>query len=203
MLKKIAIKLRYTWYRVFIYAGYKRRFKHIGKAVFIRKPLKIDGYENISIGENVRVGLLTWLAALPLTNSGPCLLDIGDGTCIGNFNHIYATKKIVIGKKVLTADKVYISDNLHGYEDINMAILDQPVKQVDEVSIGDGTWIGENVCIIGVTVGRNCVVGANAVVTKNIPDYCVAAGNPARIIKRYCLETQQWKKTAADGKFID
>jgi acetyltransferase-like isoleucine patch superfamily enzyme len=203
MLKRLIIKIRYTWYRYITYAGYRRRFKSIGKNVFIREPLKIDGYENIQIGSNVIVSNLTWLAALPLTNSGPCLLSIGDGTCIGNFNHIYATKKIVIGKKVLTADKVYISDNLHGYEDIHTAILDQPVKQVGEVFIGDGTWLGENVCVIGVKIGTQCVIGANAVVTKDVPDHCVAVGNPAKVIKRYCLETRQWRKTSEDGKFID
>lgn len=203
MFKRIIIKIGYTWYKIFIYAKYKRQFKSIGKNVFIYKPLKIDGYENIIIGQNVRVSNLTWLAALPLTNSAECMLQISDGCCIGNFNHIYATRKIVIGKKVLTADKVYISDNLHGYEDINLAVMDQPVKQINDVYIGDETWIGENVCIIGSSIGKHCVIGANAVVTKNIPDYCVAVGNPAVIIKRYCTETKQWKKTLADGSFIN
>jgi len=203
MLKKIIIKLRYIWYRLFIYAAYKRRFKSIGKNTVIRKPLKIDGYENIIIGDSVRVSNLTWLAALPLTNTGECLLSIGDGTCIGNFNHIYATRKVVLGKKVLTADKVYISDNLHGYENISIPIMDQDIRQNGEVTIGDGTWLGENVCVLGVSIGKNCVVGANAVVTKDIPDYSIAVGNPAIIIKKYCLETKLWKKTTADGKFID
>ena len=155
MVKKIIVKIRYVWYKLFVYANYKKRFKSIGKNVVIKKPLKIDGYGNIAIGENVWVSNLTWLAALPLANSDDCLLSIGDGCRIGNFNHIYATRKIVIGKKVLTADKVYISDNLHSYEDIYTAIMDQPVRQVGEVSIGDGTWIGENVCVIGVKISYN------------------------------------------------
>jgi acetyltransferase-like isoleucine patch superfamily enzyme len=119
---------------------------------------------------------------------------IGDGSCIGNFNHIYATKSIVIGKNVLTADKVYISDNLHGYEDISLPILHQPIKQIGTVIIGDGSWLGENVCVIGAKIGVNCVIGANSVVTKDIPDYCVAVGSPAKIIKRYCFEKQEWLK---------
>jgi len=60
------------------------------------------------------------------------------------------------------------------------------------VSIGDGSWIGENVCIVGATIGKNCVIGANSVVTKNIPDFCVAVGIPARIIKRYDLNKCAW-----------
>lgn len=62
------------------------------------------------------------------------------------------------------------------------------------VSIGDETWIGTGVVIAGtVTIGKHCVIGANSVVTKDIPDYCVAAGNPCKIIKRYSFETKQWE----------
>jgi acetyltransferase-like isoleucine patch superfamily enzyme len=203
MVKKIVIKIRYLFYKVFVHSRYKRSFKFIGTSSFINNPLKIDGCHNISIGENVIISYKTWLAALPLTGSSTCQLNIGDGCCIGNFNHIYATRKISFGKKVLTADKVYISDNLHGYENIQVPVMEQPIRQINDVYIGDGTWLGENVCVIGASIGKNCVVGANAVVTKDIPDYCIAVGNPAKIIKRYCLETQAWKKTAADGKFID
>jgi acetyltransferase-like isoleucine patch superfamily enzyme len=203
MLKKIIIKLGYLRYRLLVHSRYKRKFKSIGNSSLIRKALKIDGYENIEIGERVIIGYNSWLASVALTGHATSVLSIGDGCSIGNFNHIYATRKIVIGKKVLTADKVYISDNLHGYENIHLAILDQPIRQIGDVTIGDGAWLGENVCVLGVSIGKNCVVGANAVVTKDIPDYCIAVGNPAKIIKRYCLETKAWKKTSADGKFID
>ena len=91
---------------------------------------------------------------------------------------------------------------MHGYEDVNTPINLQPIVQKNTVVIGRGSWIGENVCIIGCSIGKQCVIGANAVVTKNIPDYCVAAGNPAKIIKRYCFDTNSWKKTNADGTFI-
>lgn len=202
MINKIIIKLKFLYYKLVIHSGYRRRFKLLGNNTYIRSALKIDGYENIEIGNNVSINYKTWLAALPLTGSKTCSLKIGDGSCIGNFNHIYATHKIEIGKNVLTADKVYISDNLHGYENTELPILKQPIRQIGEVKIGDGTWLGENVCVIGVSIGKNCVVGANAVVTKDIPDYAVAVGNPAKIIKRYCSETNLWKKTTADGKFI-
>ena len=194
MLQRIINKLLYYYY--------KQQLGGFGFGSVINSPLRIDGKKNISIGKSAIVQYKTWLAAMPLVAGEKCELSIGDGCCIGNFNHIYATKKVIIGTKVLTADKVYISDNLHSYQDIHTAILDQPVKQNKEVVIGDGTWIGENVCILGVTIGKNCVIGANAVVTKNLPDYAIAVGNPAKIIKRFCLETNQWKKTSADGTFI-
>lgn len=203
MINRVFIKIRFLFYKAFVHSRYKRKFRAMGNTSFIRQPLKIDGWQNISIGENVIISYKTWLAALPLTGSPVCELTIGDGCCIGNFNHIYATRKIVFGKKVLTADKVYISDNLHCYENIQLPVLAQPIRQVNDVYIGDGSWLGENVCVIGSSIGKNCVIGANAVVTKDIPDYCIAVGNPAKIIKRYCLETGVWKKTSADGKFID
>ena len=68
------------------------------------------------------------------------------------------------------------------------------MKQLNEVLIGEGSWIGENVCIIGAFVGKNSIVGANSVVTNNIPDYCVAVGAPARVIKRYDHKDNQWVK---------
>jgi acetyltransferase-like isoleucine patch superfamily enzyme len=178
------------------------RFKKLGFRSYIDHALKINGSKNIIVGSKVYVGYNSWLAALPLTGEKECTLEIGDGTSIGNFNHIYATKRITIGKNVLTADKVYIADNLHGYKDINLPIMKQPIKQINIVEIGDGTWLGENVCIIGVKIGKNCVIGANSVVTKDIPDYSVAVGSPAKIIKRYNFKTKLWDLTNSEGLFI-
>jgi acetyltransferase-like isoleucine patch superfamily enzyme len=56
-----------------------------------------------------------------------------------------------------------------------------------------GAWLGENVCVIGASIGKNSVIGANSVVTKNIPDYCVAVGSPAKVIKKYNVEKQIWE----------
>lgn len=165
----------------------------MGEKVSIICPLKINGIENIILHNGVVVHYKTWLAAVPLSRENTCTLEIGEGTIIGHFNHIYATAGIRIGKNVLTADKVYISDNLHGYEDITQPVMFQPVQQKKQVVIGDGAWIGENVCIIGASVGKNSVIGANAVVTKDIPDYCVAVGAPAKVIKKYCPDTNLWK----------
>jgi acetyltransferase-like isoleucine patch superfamily enzyme len=168
--------------------------KHIGKKVRIYSPLKIDGLENISIGDNVIIEYKTWLAAVPYTGSNECCLEICEGSNIGHFNHIYCTKSIKIGKNVLTADKVYISDNLHGYTDITIPILKQSIIQKRGVEIGDGSWLGENVCVLGAKIGKNCVIGANSVVTHDIPDYCVAVGSPARVIKQYDQERKVWAK---------
>jgi serine acetyltransferase len=182
---------------------YKRSFLYFGIRSRLRSPLKITGMKNIYIGNNVFVAYKTWLAALPLTGELKCELIIGDGTNIGNFNHIYATNSIIIGQNVLTADKVYITDNLHSYEDVTSPIIRQPIKQISNVIIGDGTWLGENVCVIGAKIGKNCVIGANSVVTKDIPDYSVAVGTPAIIIKRFCIKNNTWLKTDNKGEFLN
>jgi acetyltransferase-like isoleucine patch superfamily enzyme len=162
----------------------------------------VSGYKRIFIGDKVFVHYKTWLAAEPVTNQSECSLTIGDGCYIGHFCHFYASQEIEIGKKVLIADKVYLSDNVHDYRNIEAAVIDQPVKQLSPVIIGDGAWLGENVCVIGARVGKNSVVGANAVVTKDIPDYCIAVGSPAYIIKRYDFAVKEWRKTDAQGNFI-
>jgi acetyltransferase-like isoleucine patch superfamily enzyme len=102
----------------------------------------------------------------------------------------------VIGDHVLTANNVYISDNLHGYEDVTRPIMHQRVRFKKVVVIGDGCWIGENACIIGATIGRNSIIGANAVVTCDIPDYAVAVGIPAVVIRRFDQQLQQWVDVA-------
>ena len=180
---------------------YKTIFGYIDYKATINKPLSIDSPSNIYIGR-VYIGKYSWLAAVPLTDARICRLTIKDGCQLGHFNHIYATGEIIIENNVLTADKVYISDNIHQYLDVSTPIIKQPIVQKSKVVIGEGTWLGENVCVIGASIGRNCVIGANSVVTHDIPDYCVAVGSPARIIKRYNLDSKIWEKTNALGEFV-
>lgn len=165
----------------------------MGKRVHVYRPLLVEGAKNIVLEDNVVVHDGTWLAALPLTGSDVRLV-LKEGATLGNYNHIYATQSIVIEKDVLTADKVYISDNLHSYEEVTVPIIKQPIKQCKPVVIGEGSWLGEHVCVIGASVGKHCVIGANSVVTKDIPDFCVAVGAPARVIKRYNYITGVWEK---------
>ena len=185
IVKRILVVLKVLFY-------YKWTFNKIDIKTYIKKPLQIDCPKNIYLGR-VNIGFHTWLAANPLTGETAKLI-IEDGCNIGNFNHIYATHKIILHKNVLTADKVYISDNLHGYKDITIPVCRQPIVQKNEVEVGEGSWLGENVCVIGSRIGKHCVIGANSVVTKDIPDYSVAVGIPAKVIKKYDFKTKEWKK---------
>jgi len=176
-------------------------FRNFGKKVRIVFPLRILGAKFISIDDNVTVQYNGFVAAIKANEIDPDLL-IKNGSLIGNYCHIVCTNKVTIHENVLIADKVYISDNLHDYTDILNPIQNQSLKQLKDVEIGSGSWIGENVCIMGAKIGKNCVIGANSVVNKDIPDYCVAVGSPIVIIKRYCSESKLWELTDKYGNFI-
>ena len=175
-------------------AFWKIRLKGFGWRSVLVKPLKVNGCKNIIIGDNVTIEYKTWLASVPLGESKTSELVFEDGCKIGHFNHIYAIHSVVLHSNVMTADKVYISDNVHVYESLDIPVMDQPVKDAGTVEIGEGSWLGENVCVIGAKIGKHCVIGANSVVTKDIPDYCVAAGAPAKVIKQYDFEQNRWIK---------
>ena len=194
-------KLNLLFYYLFRFSVYRILMGKIGASTRLVNT-KLDGQARIFIGTKVYINDRGWLACVPLTGDTSAKLIIGDETYIGRFCHIYTTSKIEIGKKVLMADKVYISDNLHSYENIELPVIDQPIKQTNPVIIHDGAWLGENVCVIGASVGKNSVIGANSIVTKDIPDYCVAIGSPAAIIKRYNFDSKQWQKTDKEGNFI-
>lgn len=181
-------------------------FKAVGPDCHIEWPFRLQGGEYITLGKGVYIAWNGWLYANDRYGDQrftPEIL-IEDGTSIGGACHIVACNHIKIGKKVIIASRCYISDNLHEYQDINCSISDNKILVSSGIDIGDHSWIGENVCIFGpVTIGKHCVVGANSVLMKAIPDYSVAVGAPARVVKRYDFTTQQWRKTNKDGDFVE
>jgi acetyltransferase-like isoleucine patch superfamily enzyme len=185
------------WYKYIKALLYRAQFGRFGQKSLLLKPLKVQGHSHIFIGDHTQILHMAWLAALRM-NGLQGQLKIGNHTQIGHFSHIIATQEVIIEDYVLTADKVYISDNVHAYENPAVPILSQGIRQLSPVRIGSGTWIGENACIIGAKIGRNCVIGANAVVTKDIPDYCVAVGVPARIIKKFNVASNLWETYGAE-----
>jgi acetyltransferase-like isoleucine patch superfamily enzyme len=180
---------------------FARRFARFGRGTSVVFPVGIEGPQNIHLGDDVYIAAQSCLAARALTGAAECALVIGSGCRIGRFNHIYATGRLVLGPKVLTANGVYIADNLHDYRDPHRAVLDQTVLQNGVVEIGEGSWLGHNACVLGARIGRHCVIGANAVVTHDLPDYSVAVGAPAHVVRRYDSAQQRWRKTHPDGEF--
>jgi len=175
----------------------KPRYKNYEFKSIVDRPIEIVGKRFISIGKYIIIRKHSSIFALQNDAEYEPEIAIDDFCSLGVSNHIAAVRKVVLGKYVLTANNVYISDNLHEYENTNTPIMKQPVRFISEVAIGNGTWIGENACIIGATIGKNSVIGANSVVTKDIPDFSVAVGNPAKVIKRYNSKKDTWEKTGS------
>ena len=172
---------------------YKSSFKNFGSKSTICMPFQIDGARFIKIGKKVHVHTNSWMLALKNSSVTP-EININDGVYIGRFAHIVSTNNIIIEKNVLISDKVYISDNLHDYKNVQKPIKEQKILNVNKVNIGENSWLGENVCVIGASIGKHCVIGANSVVLSNIPDYSIAVGSPAKVIKKYCVNENIWKK---------
>jgi len=171
------------------YVMWNLRLPAFGLRSRIVSPYKIKG--NIRIGRNVMVKTGGWIETAPLTGRTP-EIEIGDNCDIGRYVEIFATSGVRIRHDVLFGERVYVADNAHHYEDIRKPVHSQGVRQLKEVEIGEGSWIGSGVCVIGASIGRHCVIGANSIVNKDIPDYCVAAGSPAKIIKRYDPSEGRW-----------
>lgn len=162
-----------------------------GAGAHLYSPFRLDGAESISLGKDCVIQANSWLYCNPMQGSEGCL-EIGGGCVLGYNNHITAVRKVVFEDYVLTANNIFVSDNLHSYEDVATPILQQPIIFKAPVVIGRGSWLGENVCVIGASIGKNCVIGANSVVTQDIPDYSIAVGAPAVVIKQYDHDTETW-----------
>ena len=159
--------------------------------------LELLNPQNIFLGSNL------WISKTRLASSKGGKLIIGNHVAIGRFSQIYALQSIIIEDGVLMAENTFISDNTHTFTDITTPVRDQDIKPLGNVVIGSGTWIGRNVVVNGCKIGRNCIIGAYTFLKKDIPDYCVVVGNPARIVKRYNPQSGQWEKTDKDGNFIN
>ena len=168
-------------------------FKEFGQRVSIIDADIIEGEEFISLEDNVSFNSKVWLLALKKEDVEPRLV-VQEGATIGRFAHIVALKDVNIGKNVLIADKVYISDNIHSFEDVTQPIIEQEILFKGSVSIGENSWIGENVSILGAKIGKHSVIGANSLVNSDIPDYSIAVGSPAKVIKKYDFQAKKWKK---------
>lgn len=115
-------------------------------------------------------------------------LCIGKNCRFGAYNHITCINKIIIGNNLLTGKWVTITDNSHGStnpESLAINPISRPLVSKGPVIIGNNVWIGDKATILpGIAIGDGAVIGANAVVTKDVPAYCVVGGNPAKIIKK-------------------
>lgn len=166
-----------------------KEFQRIGEGCLIEPLEQFVGGVSISIGDNTRIqrhGTLTAWSQCGASSFTPQIC-IGNNVNIGKYVHITAVNKISIGNNVLMGKFVTITDNSHGQTDLSsleIPPLEREIISKGEIIIEDDVWIGDKATILpGCIIGRGSVIGANSVVTKDIPAYSVACGNPAKIIK--------------------
>ncbi|MGN9134009.1 glycosyltransferase [Clostridium sp. HCP1S3_B4] len=178
------------------------KFYDYGYNTLIRDGAEIICEEAISIGNNTLIKEDSTLMVPYYNFKGKPRIIIGDNCDIGKRIFISSVNKVEIEDEVIIASNVHIADHNHEYKEIGIPIRRQGVDSFkNEVKIGFGTWIGNNVVIIGnVKIGRGCTIGANSIVNSNIPDYCVAVGQPAKVIKYYDSEIGKWVNVSNEHK---
>lgn len=172
---------------------YRRQFLRLPKSSRVWYP-SIADRAGISVGEGTQVLAYSRLQCFPCDGRMP-QITIGDHCYLGYHLSILAGADVTIEHEVLMASNVLITSESHGMDpESSIPYMDQPLTG-KPVHIKSGCWIGEKACIMpGVTIGEKCIVGAGSIVTKSIPDYCMAVGNPAKVIKRYNFTTHAWER---------
>lgn len=166
-----------------------RAFREFGRGSVMAFPAgAVYGERWITVGEGTLIGPLVTMSAglVPGQDLGPDpVLRIGDRCVIGRGSHIVAHQSVEIGDDVWTGPYVYITDQNHGYADPEVPIGRQwPVNKA--TSIGAGSWLGAGAIVLpGSRIGRNVVIAAGSVVRGEVPDRCVVAGVPARIVREH------------------
>ncbi len=162
----------------------RRRFRRFGTGSVV-EPFCALNYPNmVEIGARVHIREHAWINCVS-REDGKSSLVIDDGCYIGRFVHINAFYDIHIESDVMIADRVYIADTDHFYKDPGIPIMHQGDQVKGPVRLKKGCWIGTGAVILpGVSVGRNAVVGPNTVLHKDVPDFGMAFGNPAKVVIR-------------------
>ena len=172
------------------------------KGIKIDPSCMIIGLQHMSFGDGFCAGPGLRLEAISKCGAQTFTprIVIKDNVEVNDFVHIGATNYVEIGNNVLMASKVYISDHNHGtYSGQDQSDPEVPpskrlIESGSSVIIGDNVWLGEFVAVLpGVTIGRGSIIGANAVVTRDIPPYSIAVGAPARVVKRYDFISKRWE----------
>jgi acetyltransferase-like isoleucine patch superfamily enzyme len=166
-------------------------FHKVGKGVSLCWPLKLDRSlaRYISIGENVIIAEDVWINIPEMPNDSRPRVILDDGCIIGRHSVISAKNQIHIGRNVLFGPSVLVMDHNHEFADWTTPIKSQGTTPGGTVRIEDGGWIGFGAAIVcnegTMVIGRNSVIGANALVTGNVPSYEVVVGNPGRRVKYF------------------
>lgn len=174
-----------------------RQFGHTDGIIRIGSNVTFQNPDCLFFGKNIKIGNGTFF--LPCKEYAglkyePSII-IHDGCAIGKGNSFASIDRIEIGKNVLFAGYVHLTDHSHGYEDINKPIKKQKLISKGPIVIEDDCWLGfQSEILSGVHIGKHSIVAARAVVTKDVPPYSIVAGNPAKVVKQYNFEHKKWER---------
>ena len=164
---------------------------HADSTLKVKLPQYIQCGENVDIGEGSR--LMCWDSYRGTRFADPPRIAIGSGVRATRNLTIQCASRVTIGDNVLIASDVFMVDYNHGMSPHAASYVENPLDRSEGITIEDGAWIGNNVIILpGVTIGRKSIIGAGSVVTRSIPPYCIAAGSPAKVIRRFNHERNEW-----------
>lgn len=187
-LFKLVSQIRHLCIRVG-WKGCRQSFKHIGIGSSVCNIPKIQGAKYIEIGNEFFAGFDVRLEAWDAYGEQRYYpkIRIGDNVAFTDRSYLSCIDRIEIGSGTLLGRDVFIADNSHGSTDsvaLGVPPAKRPLTSKGPVIIGNNVWIGRQCTILsGVTIGDNAIIGANSVVTRDVPANCVAAGNPAKVIK--------------------
>lgn len=172
-----------------------KSFESVGRGSILFFSSRFDGAERISIGSNVHIRSTAWLNAVDrwCEQSHPGRIEIHDNVVIMGGVQISANNHIVIENGCGISRNCTIVDHNHDFRPLDVPIVLAPLTEGLSVKIGRHSLLGVG-CLIGpgVTIGEHCFIGANSVVTQDIPPFCFASGNPAEIRRRYNPESGRW-----------
>ena len=195
------MKKKRFWYPL---ANIKNRFlfAEYGRDVYIGPGVIINRPRFVSLGDRVRILRNTNINLHPKDrHSEEILLKLGNDVIISENCYISACNSIIIDENVGISPNVMIIDNSRKPGDVSRPSKEQDVSKGGYVKIGADSWIAFGSCVLpNVTIGRHCIIGALSVVNTDIPPYSVAAGSPARVVKRYDFERKQWVRVSDESK---
>lgn len=179
----------------FIYRICIQRYLGLNYSIYVKHPFIVVGKKYIRVGKlfksapSVRIEAWDRRGDKRYTPS----ITIGDNAFLNQGTHISAVNDLVIGDNLLTGSYVSIIDNNHGQnktiEELVIPPSERDLYSKGPIHIGNNVWIGDKASIFGgVTIGDGAIIGANSVVTHDIPAYSIAVGNPAKVIRTYVKE---------------